>query len=69
MMVVSQVAGPSKDPVFVWVYSLDGRDILGPYCIIGNGGLSVTVDNRLWDVMVQCSDKKIVSVWTDPPTN
>jgi hypothetical protein len=67
MMVVAQVAGPSRDPIFIWVYSLDKRSILGPYTIIGSGELTVPIDDRLWGVLVKCDTKVVVSVWTDPP--
>ena len=64
MMVMSQVAGPSKTPIFIWVYSLDGVDIQGPFIVYGSGEISAPIDGREWGAVVQCTDKIIVSVWT-----
>jgi hypothetical protein len=65
MYIVAQIAGPSKTPIIIWVYSLDGRDILGPYILYGSGEISVPIDDREWGVLIQCSDKVVVSVYTD----
>jgi hypothetical protein len=64
MIIVAQVIGPAKTPVIIYVYSLDGRDILGPFEIDGDGQISVPIDDRLWGVIVQCDDKCQVSVYT-----
>jgi hypothetical protein len=64
MVVVAQVAGPSKTPITIWVYSLDLRDIMGPYTVEGSGEIEVPIDGREWGVLVQCEDKCSVSVWT-----
>ncbi len=65
MIVVIQVAGPSKAPVTIWFYSLDMQDYLGPYILLGNDQISVPIDDRNWGTVVQCTDEVIVSVWTD----
>lgn len=65
MLIVSNVIGPAKLPVNIWVYSLDGKDILGPFVIYGDGQISVPIDDRLWGVIVQCDGKVEVSVYTD----
>jgi hypothetical protein len=49
----------------VWVYSLDGRDILGPYTVYGGGSLYVNIDDREWGVYVQTDDQITVSVWIE----
>jgi hypothetical protein len=64
MMVVAQVAGPSRTPVYIWIYSLDGRNVQGPYIIYGDGDISATIDDREWGSYIQCTDKCTVSVWT-----
>jgi hypothetical protein len=70
MVVVAQVAGPSREPVVIWVYSLDGQDISGPFMIIDSGEITVPIDNRLWGVLVECEEKTVVSVYTQPvPAN
>ena len=65
MVVVAQVIGPSKDPIIIWVYSLDGRDIQGPFVINdGDGQIQAEIDGREWGALVQCEDKCIVTVYT-----
>jgi len=65
MIIWAQVAGPSKTPVTISVYSLDMRDYLGPYILAGSGEISVPIDDRNWGTLVQCTDEWVVSVWTD----
>jgi hypothetical protein len=50
--------------VIVWVYSQDGRDILGPYYIMAGQLLTVPVDEREWGVFVICDDHVYISVYT-----
>lgn len=64
MIVVTNVAGPSKLPIIVWVYSLDGRDIQGPFTLYGNDEISVPIDDRDWGTIMQTTEKSTVSVWT-----
>jgi len=47
----------------VWVYSLDGQDILGPFTVDGGDVLSVPIDDRDWGVLVDTGDDITVSVW------
>ncbi|MFH1160083.1 MAG: hypothetical protein V1733_03950 [bacterium] len=49
----------------VWVYSLDERDILGPYTVDCEETLPVEIDERLWGVLVQTEDHIYVDVWID----
>ena len=65
MIIVSNVIGPAKLPMTIWVYSLDGKEILGPYTIIGSGELVVPIDGRPWGIVVEFEGKATVSVWTD----
>jgi hypothetical protein len=64
MIVVTNVAGPVSPPISVWVYSLDGLDILGPYTLYGDDQISVPIDDRDWGTIIQCNVKCDVSVWT-----
>ena len=58
------VVPPSHMPIiYVWVYSLDMRDVLGPFTMVGNDFLEVEIDGREWGVVTQCDDKVYVSVW------
>lgn len=65
MIIWITVAGPSTDPISIWVYSLDKQDILGPYILYDSGEISVPIDDRNWGVIVQCDVQVTVSVYTD----
>ena len=47
----------------VWVYSLDGLDVLGPYVVYAGETLSVPIDDRDWGVLVQTSYEIQVDVY------
>jgi hypothetical protein len=47
----------------VWVYSLDGETILGPFTVYGGDILSVPIDDRDWGVIVSTEDDITVDVW------
>lgn len=47
----------------VWVYSLDGQTILGPFTAYGGEVLSVPIDGRAWGVIVSTEDDITVDVW------
>jgi hypothetical protein len=47
----------------VWVFSLDGQDLLGPYYIDNNDILSVPIDDRLWGVYLVATYELNASVW------
>jgi len=66
MIIVANVVGPAKTPITIWVYSLEGHTVLGPFVIYGDGELTVPIDNRPWGVVVQCDGKVVISVWTVP---
>ena|ERR1035438_9992668 len=65
MIIVCQVAGPNGAPIQIWVYSLDQKDVLGPYVLIDKGTLTVPIDDREWGVLVECDTKVYMSVLTD----
>ncbi len=47
----------------VWVYSLDGTTVLGPFTVSCGQTLDVDIDEREWGVMVDSDVKCIVDVW------
>jgi len=47
----------------VWVYSLDGETILGPFTVYGGDILSVPIDDRDWGVIVSTEVDITVDVW------
>ena len=49
----------------VWIYSLDGLDILGPYTVFCGGTLVVEIDGREWGVLVQTNSSVLVDVWIE----
>ena len=49
----------------VWVFSLDGKDILGPFTVMGGTTLYVNIDDREWGVYVHTNDELTVSVWIE----
>ena len=49
----------------VWVYSLDGKTVYGPYTVYGGETLRVDIDDREWGVYVEAEDTVIVDVWIE----
>lgn len=49
----------------VWLYSLDGLDILGPYTVMCGETLTVEIDERAWGVLVQTEYDVLVDVWIE----
>lgn len=49
----------------VWVYSLDGQSIYGPFTVYGGETLRVEIDERQWGVYVESDDHVIVDVWIE----
>ena len=49
----------------VWIYSLDGLDVLGPYTVMCGGTLVVPVDGRQWGVLVESASEIEVDVWIE----
>lgn len=48
----------------VYIYSLDGLNILGPYTVYAGETLTVEIDERDWGVFIQTDDEITVDVWT-----
>jgi hypothetical protein len=57
------IRGGTGAHAHVWIYSLDGQDILGPYLVYPGQPLSVEIDQREWGVLVETEDEIDVSVW------
>jgi hypothetical protein len=49
----------------VWVYSLDGETVYGPFTVYGGETLRVEIDDREWGVYVESNDDVIVDVWIE----
>jgi hypothetical protein len=50
----------------IWVYSLDGRDIMGPfYMDTVDEYLRVDIDEREWGVLVESDNHATVDVWIE----
>lgn len=66
MEVKSSCASPTTScSANIWVYSLDGRDVKGPFVIYGGGEtLIVPIDEREWGVYAESEDKIILTIWT-----
>jgi hypothetical protein len=47
----------------VWVYSLDGTTVLGPFTVLCGQTIDVDIDNRDWGVLVDSEAKIEVDVW------
>ena len=57
------VHGTSGSYAIVWIYSLDGLDILGPYTVYAGDTLSVGIDDREWGVTIWSAFNIDVDVW------
>lgn len=60
-------SGDTPSTITVYVYSLDGQDILGPYYPASGTTLTVEIDDRLWGVLVQSASEVEVDVWIEEP--
>ena len=49
----------------VWVYSLDGQTVLGPYTLHCNETLIIGIDCREWGVLVETNCEMTIDVWTE----
>jgi len=63
MHVQSSVTSGKPTLAIIWVYSLDGQDILGPFYLLSGQSIDVPIDARDWGVYVQSDDHVIISVW------
>ena len=50
----------------IWIYSIDGKDVLGPFEQIGSGLITREIDDREWGVYVESDGHAVVDIWTTP---
>lgn len=62
---VNQTPGLSDCRSQVWIYSLDGLDIMGPYAVLCGETLTVEIDERAWGVLVETDSAVLVDVWIE----
>ncbi len=67
-IMVITVNGTHQGSAVVYVYSLDGLTVFGPYTVNGGQTLFVEIDNRPWGVIVQGNESIIVDVWINEST-
>ena len=60
-----KVKGSSAAKATIWVYSHDNQDILGPFIVYGGETISVSIDDRLWGVIVHSDSDIDVDVWIE----
>jgi len=63
---VTSTNKPTPTLVVVYIFSMDGRDVMGPYTLVNNQTLTVTVDEREWGVYAVSDDHVELSVWYTP---
>ncbi|MCX6278572.1 MAG: hypothetical protein NT004_10790 [Bacteroidetes bacterium] len=63
--ITDQSSGGGNCGATVWIYSLDGLDVLGPYTAPCGETLVVEIDERAWGVLVQSIDDIVVDVWIE----
>ena len=72
MNVKSSVTSTSRPTLtIVYIFSTDGRDVLGPYALYNDQTFTVTVDEREWGVYATSEGHVELSVWFTeycPPT-
>jgi hypothetical protein len=57
-----------RNMITVYVYSLDGTTILGPFYVTSDTTLTIPIDEREWGVLVNDQCEVEVSVWIDELT-
>jgi hypothetical protein len=63
VVIVSNGAENPPCEATVWIYSIDGLDVLGPFIVACGGHLDVPIDDREWGVYVVTDDEILVDVW------
>jgi hypothetical protein len=58
-------SGISQGSAQVWIYSLDGLTILGPYTLNPGETIMVEIDDRAWGVLCESAGEVILSVWIE----
>jgi hypothetical protein len=69
MQIQATVAnGNPKAFAIVYVYSLDMKDILGPFVINSGESLSIPIDERDWGAFITSEDHIYIDVWSSENT-
>jgi hypothetical protein len=63
--IVRQTSDSIRNTITVYVYSLDGTTILGPFYVTSDTTLTVQIDERDWGVLVNDQYEVEVSVWIE----
>ncbi|MCX6278497.1 MAG: hypothetical protein NT004_10405, partial [Bacteroidetes bacterium] len=63
--ITDQSSGGGNCGATVWIYSLDGLDVLGPFSVLCSETLVTAIDERAWGVLVQSNDDIVVDVWIE----
>ena len=63
--ITDQSSGGGNCGATVWIYSLDGLDVLGPFSVLCGETLVTAIDKRAWGVLVQSNDDIVVDVWIE----
>lgn len=64
-VLVIRIGGSTSSSATVWVYSLDGQDVYGPFTVYGGQTIYVPIDDREWGVLVQSDDHVTADVWIE----
>ena len=56
---------PATCKATIWVCSLDGRTVMGPYILFGGDTIYVDIDEREWGVIVDTESEVKVDVWIE----
>ncbi len=62
-------SGSNSVPSQIWIISLDGQTVMGPYSLDPGGTISVEIDDREWGVHVESEGEVILSVWIESISN
>ena len=62
-VIIVNAQGAPTTKTTIYVYSLDLRDILGPFKLEGEDILYVDIDMREWGVYVESEGDLVVDVW------
>lgn len=58
-------SGGQLCPIQIWVYSIDGQSILGPFTVNPDETIRIEIDEREWGVYSESECEAIISVWIE----
>jgi hypothetical protein len=64
-MWVRTTGGGTPGNVRVIIYSLDGKNVIGPDTLGGTDLKSYEIDGREWGIIIECDEHVQVDVWTE----